>query len=165
MIIGSRINGKESNLLQTAPFKEVFVTNNNLSLLEVFKIAEANLKVDTSIVNEVNQEGQVINPNVNMNVNGGQQLMPNEVVPMEDAPAKTIEETIAPPTVEEINALRKIISDTSNKLIEISNSVTELNDKLDSLNQSLQVSLDGFSNDRPENAISSQMDNETSIKM
>lgn len=60
---------------------------------------------------------------------------PEENVNLEETPAQTINETIASPSIEEINMLRAVLADASNK-------ITRLQDNLDELQQLLQTTLD-----------------------
>ena len=60
---------------------------------------------------------------------------PQENINMEEAPVNLTNESIVPPNMEEINKLRAVIADATNKL-------SKLQDQLDELNQMLQYTLD-----------------------
>lgn len=118
-----------SNVLSSLTMKEVIdeITNGEhpLSNLDNF---ETTSKVEPSVDNLI--------PNTQINSN---EEIPygklEEKVNLEEVPAQTINETIAAPSIEEINVLRGVLADASNK-------ITKLQNNLDELQQLLQTTLD-----------------------
>lgn len=121
MIIGSRIDGKEKNIFQNSPLKEVFIANPNLTLIEAFKI------VGSTKESEVNSANEIPNPSPMLNQTPfSYEMQKEETVKMEEEPVNAVMDTIAPPTIEELNETRRVLSQVASGLQKITDELDEI---------------------------------------